>query len=313
MASLPPDGQFSPQQTSALLASLDHSPRKPLGQNFLVDGNIVRKSLQLATITREDHVVEIGPGLGTLTAALLSTGATVHAIECDHVLARHLRQWLAPRYPGKFFLLEGNAMDFPLAGLPTTTGGAPADFKIVANLPYAISTPWVSAMLACAHHPTEMVLMLQREAAERFTASHNPKGPNKAIGAISIALSAAYASAQGHKVPPSCFLPAPQVDSFLLHLHRHPQPRFLLPATMRVIRTLFLHRRKQLGKLLKSIPPTPALNTWREAWPQLGVSPILRPEEIPFPVWYALDCAFAATSQGENSHAETFAKPCSNP
>ena len=172
----------------------------------------------------------------------------------------------------------------------------------------------MSAMLASTHHPTEMVLMLQQEAAVRFTANHNSKGQNKAIGAISIILDAAYTSVRGHKVPPSCFLPVPQVDSFLLHLHQRPQPRFFLPATVSAIRTLFLHRRKQLGNLLKNIPPSPALDIWRKDWPRWGISPRLRPEEIPFPAWNALDAAFATTiAQGKNTYAETFAKPRSNP
>src|SRR5690606_11078090 len=92
-----------------------------------------------------DRVVEIGPGLGTLTGTLLEAGAAVWAVEHDPKLAAHLRSTLAPSGGGRLHLMEADALDEPLAGLPVTD--APADFKIVANLPYAISTPWMDAVL----------------------------------------------------------------------------------------------------------------------------------------------------------------------
>ncbi|MDR2844654.1 MAG: 16S rRNA (adenine(1518)-N(6)/adenine(1519)-N(6))-dimethyltransferase RsmA [Puniceicoccales bacterium] len=291
----PAHGQFSLQQTRALLAALGHSPRRPLGQNFLVDANIVRKSLQLASVSSGDVVVEIGAGLGTLTGALLAAGAVVHAVECDATLARHLREWLVPLYPKTFFLTEGDAMEFPLAGLPTApmgAGNAAGDFKIVANLPYAISTPWMDAVLA-GPVPSEMVLMLQRETAERFTA----RPGSKAFGGISVALDAACERAPGHKVPSGCFFPPPQVDSYLLHLRRRATPRRLHPETRRFIRALFLHRRKQLGAILKKLPDAPAVaQAWLERLGEWDASPQTRPEAVPFAAWYALDDAFVSAA-----------------
>src|ERR1700684_410295 len=207
---------LTPSGTRELLARLGHRPKRHLGQNFLVDGNIVRKSLELAQIASGATVVEIGPGLGTLTAALLEAGAGVWAVECDRTLALHLAVDLGERFPDAFHLLEGDAVDHPLAGLPPAL--AP-ECKVVANLPYAISTPWMDRVLS-GPLPKRMVLMLQREAADRYAAA----GGTRALGGISIFLQAAYDLAPGHRVSPSCFHPRPEVDSSLLHLVRKPEP-----------------------------------------------------------------------------------------
>src|SRR5215475_7681378 len=101
---------LTPTATRELLARLGHAPKRSLGQNFLIDGNIVRKSLELAQIAPGNTVVEIGPGLGTLTQALLEAGTEVWAVEKDAVLAQHLRDTLAKQYPEKFHLREDDAV-----------------------------------------------------------------------------------------------------------------------------------------------------------------------------------------------------------
>src|SRR6478736_5688943 len=108
---------LSPSATRELLTRLGHQPKRFLGQNFLVDGNIVRKSLELAGIAAGDVVVEIGPGLGTLTSALLEAGAEVWAVEKDRQLHAHLVETLVPVHPN-FHLLEGDATAYPIANLP---------------------------------------------------------------------------------------------------------------------------------------------------------------------------------------------------
>ncbi|HYP17587.1 MAG TPA: rRNA adenine N-6-methyltransferase family protein, partial [Opitutus sp.] len=102
---------LTPTATRELLAQLGHQPKRVLGQNFLVDGNIVRKSLELAGVQPGDRVVEIGPGLGTLTSALLEAGAEVWAVEKDRTMHEHLATTLVPRFPSTFHLLEGDAVD----------------------------------------------------------------------------------------------------------------------------------------------------------------------------------------------------------
>lgn len=239
-------GPYNLNTTRELLATLSHSPNKRLGQNFLVDGNIVRKSLELAEIRAGDVVVEVGPGLGTLTTTLLQAGARVFAVERDATLAAHLRERVAPAWSETFDLKEADAMDFPLAGFPEKMP-AETPFKIVANLPYAISTPWMDAVLEGARLPETLVLMLQKEAAERFSAGPGTKN----FGALSVFLDAAYERASGHGVPASCFFPPPKVDSYLLRLHRRERPFVFGKNVRKLIRGIFIYRRKQLGAALK--------------------------------------------------------------
>jgi 16S rRNA (adenine1518-N6/adenine1519-N6)-dimethyltransferase len=273
---------LSPSATRELLAQLGHSPKRFLGQNFLIDGNIVRKSLELAGIRAGDVVVEIGPGLGTLTSALLETGALVWAVEKDRTLHAHLEAELGPRFAGRFHLLEGDAMTHPLAGLPADLATAAAGFKIVANLPYAIATPWLDEVLG-GPLPVQMVLMLQQEAAQRYAA----RPGTKSFGAVSVFLQAAYDVGPGHKVAGACFFPRPDVESHLLNLLRKPAPFVFPSAAKAVIRACFQQRRKQIGALLRN---RVAVNThgWRELLRAHGLSEMTRPEAIPVEVWMRL-------------------------
>ncbi len=292
---------LSPTATRDLLASLGHSPKRFLGQNFLVDGNIVRKSLELAEVGAGDTVIEIGPGLGTLTTALLEAGATVWAVEKDRTLHAHLEATLAPRFPDTFHLLEGDAVEQPLAGLPSmlepgrprpgasergegaaSPSSNPADFKIVANLPYAIATPWLDAVLA-GPLPARLVLMLQQEAAQRYAAQPG----TKSFGAISVFLQSAYAIAPGHKVAAGCFFPKPDVESHLLNLVRQPVPFIFPTAAKRLIRACFQQRRKQIGSLLRTHLP-PGVTGAREVLQAHGLTELTRPEAVPVAAWQKL-------------------------
>lgn len=268
---------LTPSATRDLLARLGHQPKRFLGQNFLVDGNIVRKSLELAAVGAGDRVVEVGPGLGTLTSALLETGAEVWAVEKDRTLHAHLTAELAPRFPATFHLREGDAVEHPLADLPAD--GAAAGFKVVANLPYAIATPWLDAVLA-GPLPQQLVLMLQQEAAQRYAAAPG----SKSFGAISIFLQAAYDLAPGHKVAAACFFPRPDIESYLLHLVRKPAPFVFSPAAKRLIRACFQQRRKQLGALLRSHLPA-GVTGWQELLHEVGLSEKTRPEAVPVAWW----------------------------
>jgi 16S rRNA (adenine1518-N6/adenine1519-N6)-dimethyltransferase len=270
---------LSPSATRDLLARLGHSPRRFLGQNFLVDGNIVRKSLELAAVAPGDAVVEIGPGLGTLSTALLEAGAEVWAVEKDPVLAAHLRATLGMAHPDRFHLLEGDAVEHPRAGLPAERSG---DFKVVANLPYAISTPWMDGILG-GPLPVRLVLMLQLEAAQRFAAEPG----TKSFGAISIFLQSAFLVDRGHKVPSSCFHPAPDVESYLLNLARRPEPFVFPPATKALIRSVFQQRRKQIGSLLRARLPDGGLD-WVAGLAAAGLDARARPEQIPVAQWQRL-------------------------
>jgi 16S rRNA (adenine1518-N6/adenine1519-N6)-dimethyltransferase len=272
---------LTPTATRELLAKLGHQPMRFLGQNFLVDGNIVRKSLELAGVTAGDTVIEIGPGLGTLTSALLEAGATVWAVEKDRTLHAHLTETLAPRFPDAFHLLEGDAVEHPLAGFAPSISPGPG-FKIVANLPYAIATPWLDAVLS-GPLPARLVLMLQQEAAQRYVAEPG----TKAFGAISIFLQSAYAVAPGHKVEAACFFPRPDVDSYLLHLVRRPAPFVFSGETKTLIRGCFQQRRKQIAGLLRGRLCDDGAR-WLAQLTAAGFSGQTRPEAIPMELWQAL-------------------------
>ncbi|MFT3781458.1 MAG: 16S rRNA (adenine(1518)-N(6)/adenine(1519)-N(6))-dimethyltransferase RsmA [Nibricoccus sp.] len=269
---------LTPTATRELLTKLSHQPKRFLGQNFLVDGNIVRKSLELAEIKAGDTVVEVGPGLGTLTSALLAAGAEVWAVEKDRRLHEHLATTLAVEYRDQFHLLEGDGVEDPLARLPAEG----REFKVVANLPYAISTPWMDAVLS-GPLPARMVLMLQQEAAQRYTATVC----TKQFSAISIFLQAAYEVAPGHKVPAACFYPRPDIESYLLHLVRKPSPFIFSPATREVIRGCFQQRRKQIGSLLRDKLSDHG-RSWVETLAEFKLGPQARPEEIPVAAWTKL-------------------------
>lgn len=270
---------LSPSHTRELLARLGHQPKRFLGQNFLIDGNIVRKSLELAEVKAGGAVVEVGPGLGTLTSALLETGAEVWAVEKDRALHAHLAESLARQHPN-LHLLEGDAVEHPLAGLPA--GRAAAGFRIVANLPYAISTPWMDAVLG-GPLPERMVLMLQQEAAQRYVAAPG----SKQFGAISIFVQSAFAPDRGHKVAAACFFPKPDIESCLLNLARRPQPFIFAPLVKQLIRACFQQRRKQIGSLLRGKLPDGGA-AWLALFPAAGLDARARPEDIPAALWQQL-------------------------
>jgi len=271
---------LSPSATRETLARLRHAPKRFLGQNFLVDGNIVRKSLALAEVTAADTLIEIGPGLGTLTSALLETGAEVWAVEKDRTLHAHLTAELVPRFPGRLHLMEGDAVELPLAGWTGPDGAC----KVVANLPYAIATPWMDAVLA-GPLPSRMVLMLQQEAAQRYLAEPG----SKSFGAISIFLRSAFEVFPGHDVAAACFHPRPDVESHLLNLRLREAPvRFPAPARA-LLRSCFQQRRKQLGAILRL--RLPATLPWREILAAHGLDERVRAEQVPIPCWQALVAA----------------------
>jgi len=261
-------------ETRDILAKLGIYPKRAFGQNFLIDGNIVRKSIELAQVVPGDRVVEVGPGLGTLTRTLLEAGAEVWAVERDAMLARYLVEEVGPLHPGRLHLLEADAMDYPIADIPVDL-----PFKVVANLPYAISTPWMDAVLG-GPLPAHLVLMLQYEAAQRYMA----KPGSKLFGSISIFLQSAFDIAPGHKVSGHCFHPRPDVDSYLFHIVRKAQP-VIFPAKVKLmIRHCFQQRRKQIGTLLRSQLPDQG-RAWIESLVAAGLPATVRPEDIPLALW----------------------------
>ena len=269
---------LNPNQTLELLNSLVHTPSKKLGQNFLIDGNIVRKSLELADLTSNSIVVEIGPGLGTLSEALLNKGLTLFAVEKDPKLFHHLSNTLLKNFK-RFNLVEDDCLKKPLGNLDCTKHRS---FKIVANLPYAVSTPWIESVLT-PPLPKRMVLMLQKEAADRYCAK--PKTKN--FGAISIFLQSAYQVSSSHIVSANCFFPKPKVDSTLICLDLKEAPICYTKEAKAFIRRIFTQRRKQIHSLCKKDIYPKALD-WLTILNEATYPKNVRAEEITLSTWEKL-------------------------
>ena len=275
---------LSPSATIDLLRQLDHLPNKKLGQNFLIDGNLVEKSISMAALPPGLPVLEIGPGLGTLTERLLHLGHKVYAVEIDRRLEAHLRQRLGSFIESEQLdLLRADAVKSPTGNLPASI----SDYAVVANLPYAISSAWMEGVLGSGNLPIRMVMMLQKEATERMLA---PSG-TKAYNALAIFLQACFQSAGTHAVPGQCFHPAPAVDSVLLRMDRLAQPFTFSKNVRLLIRRIFTQRRKQLGSLIKKEPEElrVTLLTWLE---RNALCPTFRPETVTVSQWIDLGKSF---------------------
>ena len=271
---------LSPSDTHKVLESIGHKPKKKLGQNFLIDGNIVKKSLTMAAPSPSDAIVEIGPGLGTLTEELLSRGYQVHAVELDPNLAAYLRKKFSKELKNNSLVLtEGDAVKEPTGSLTLKDD----TFRIVANLPYAISSPWLESILGGKKIPQSMTLMLQKEAADRMWAKPSTKNYN----ALSIFLQGAYKLEKSHAVSKQCFYPVPAVDSVLIHMKRLPEPFLYQKESRNLIRKVFTKRRKQMGAVIKqeSTRSQEILEDWLK---QTGLPRTLRAEQISPTDWQHL-------------------------
>lgn len=210
--------------------------RAALGQHFLIDKNIVRKIVRLAQLQPGETVLEVGPGRGILTEALLEASGLVVAIELDAALCAHLRETIGAR--PNFQLIEGDALAFDYAQVPSP-------FLVVANLPYYVSTPLLFRFLEQRRRIDRMVLMLQEEVAARLAAAPG----SKAYGALSIAAQLWCDVRVSFKVPASCFRPKPQVGSAVVALTSLAQPKVAVrdeKMFFKVVRGGFAHRRKTL-------------------------------------------------------------------
>ncbi len=266
----------SPTAVRALLAQMDFKPSRVLGQNFLIDGNILDILLGLAELAPTDQVLEIGPGLGVLTGPLLTRVARVVAIEKDDVLHAHLVKTLGDRT--NFTLVHADALQVDLPGLL-----AQGLNKVVANLPYSVGSRLLVELAQSSHRPERMVVTVQREVADRIVAG--PGG--HAYGVLSVLLQLDYACALRKRVSRSCFFPVPQVESALVELRRRPARAIPLEsdaAFQQAVKTCFAHRRKQLGAILRN---TAAVE-------QAGLDPKQRPETLDVEAWIRLANALQA-------------------
>ena len=216
-------------------------PRKRLGQNFLIDHNIVKKIIDLADLQPGETVLEIGPGRGILTRPLCETVSRVIAIEVDSRLSRYLQELFPPM--ANLEIINDDALKFPYHTLPENT-------VIVANLPYNISTPLLFQFFAARPRVSRIVLMLQLEVARRLVA----RPGTREYGILSV-LTQYFADVQlAFRVSRSCFRPSPEVGSAVVRLDMKPDDSFqneAVDAFVRIVRAAFGHRRKTLFNAMR--------------------------------------------------------------
>ena len=254
-----------------LLSAHGLRPSRALGQNFVVDPNTVRRVARLAGVGPGDRVVEVGAGLGSLTLALAETGADVTAVETDRHLLPVLRSVVEP-VGAK--VVEGDALRLDWGQLLDDER-----WVLVANLPYNVATPLVLDLLAGAPQIARMLVMVQREVAERLAA-----GPgDHARGGVSVKVEYFASAALAGRVSASVFVPRPRVESALVSLQRHAsQPVDADRAHLfSLVDTGFGQRRKMLRRSLASVVSA-------ECFAAAGVAPEARPEELDLEAWARL-------------------------
>lgn len=222
------------------LEKLGMRPGRGLGQNFLLDGNLLDWIVRKAAPSADENILEVGPGFGALTGKLLATGARVTAIEFDHRLAAYLRE----KYDNSGLrLVEADACKVRYEELfPAGTS-----FRAIANLPYSISSIFIAKMLELEEGPDYMLFMLQREMGERLAAAPGCKD----YGALSVRACLDHEVRIEKIVPPEVFHPAPEVESALVSLTRkRKRSAASVKRISSVTRLAFSQRRKQMGKVL---------------------------------------------------------------
>ena len=248
--------------------------QKRYGQNFLIDSHVIRKILRAAEITEQDTVVEIGPGIGTLTQYLAEAAGKVYAVEIDDKLLPILADTL-----GSYANVEVIHQDILKCDLQELLGEE-GRCKIVANLPYYITTPIIMGLLE-GHAPAESItVMVQKEVAERMAA-----GPgSKSYGALSLAVQYYADTYLAANVPPNCFMPRPAVGSAVIRLTRRKTPPVEVQDAgwmFRLIRASFNTRRKTLSNGLRN---EAALGITKEAaedaLTRMGLSTAVRGETL---------------------------------
>ena len=258
-------------KTAELVKKYNFKFTKSLGQNFLVDQSVPRDIVDGADVGPEDLVIEIGPGVGTLTAQLLKIAKRVVAIELDDTLIPILTEELGGY--SNFSLIHNDALKVNFDEII----GDEKSVKLVANLPYYVTTPIIVKLLKEKHKFKSLTIMIQKEVAERM----NAEPGNKDYGALTLLVQYYCNTKIVRKVPPACFIPRPKVDSIVIRLDKLDEPKVKVDNEklfFDIIRNSFNMRRKTLWNGVKSIGP--AKEKLEEAFEKAGVDPKRRGETL---------------------------------
>ncbi len=247
--------------------------KKSFGQNFLVDQSVVKKIIQAAEIMNGERVLEIGPGTGNLTEALLEAGANLTAIEAD----KDLLPGLGERFQDALHLVNDDALQTDLSALGFEEG----KYKLIANIPYNITSALLERFLTLSPRPSRMVLMVQKEVGERLTAKPTD------MSLLSVAAQTYAVVKRVTRVPAGAFRPAPKVDSAVVQLDLfHPAPPHA-EETIGLAKAAFSARRKQLHGNLATQGIAPSLKT-KAALRSLGFPETARAETLLAEQWEEL-------------------------
>ena len=261
---------YKPTELQAFLIQLGIDPKSRFSQNFLIDGNIVQKILMIASVAPGDFVIEIGPGPGSLTEALLGAQAEVIAIEKDPLLAKALT-----RLNGNLTVICEDILKTDIAEFCRAKKA-----KVIANLPYHITSPILTKLVSMHAYISSLTLMVQEEVARRLTATCGQPG----YGYMNLFLQF-YSSIQYvFKVKRSCFYPAPRVDSAMITLDlKKPEEDINAEDFLQFVAAAFRMRRKTIKKSLQKLFPH-----IEEALFKAKIDPKLRPEQLKLEDFLAL-------------------------
>ena len=250
------------------LEELGMRPGRGLGQNFLIDGNLLDAIARINAPAPGENILEVGPGFGALTGPLLATGAQVAAIEFD----RKLAAWLRERFKTTSLnLIEGDACK---VNIPAVFG-EDTPFRLISNLPYSAGTVIVANMLTLKTPPTEMLVMLQKEVGLRLAAAAG----EEEYGALSVRVQNMYQVKCVRIAPPDLFFPRPEVDSVILRLtlrSDRPDP-VIFKRLSTLVKLSFAHRRKKMFKQAAAAFEAEKLGA---AMDRLGISRDIRAEKV---------------------------------
>jgi 16S rRNA (adenine1518-N6/adenine1519-N6)-dimethyltransferase len=268
---------YKPSELIAFLESLGIAPRKGLSQNFLIDGNILQNILKAADLQPGDQVLEVGPGPGALTEALLNAGASVVAVEMDRILAEALHRFSTPS--NHLRVINQDILKASWETIHSSFPDPQRKIKLIANLPYHITTPVLTRFIPLHKEIDSIVVMVQDEVGKRMAAE--PGTPD--FGSLSLFLSFYATAHYAFKVGRKCFFPAPKVDSAIVKLVLKPPPEGIDPeAFFSMTRHAFQHRRKVVRSSLKTEFPGLDIEKILET---LHLSPLVRPEELSLEQW----------------------------
>jgi len=253
-------------------------PKPRLGQHFLVDLSFLDLIIKSAELSREDAVIEVGPGKGVLTKALLAHAGKVLALELDERLANRLHEKLGHNQNLEIRHQDARRVDWQALNLELRQKGY-KKVKMISNLPYYLATQMVIHLLAAPDGCERIVVMVQEEVARRMCAQPGVKD----YSAYSIAVQYYGEPSFIEKVPASAFQPPPRVSSAIVRIDRRPTPLIDLSNPeyfFIIVHAMFTHRRKTLRKCLQGIPGMPELSAWEKALDRAGIDSKRRPETL---------------------------------